>query len=442
MKKISRVLTLVASLAIAVSTGWANGLSLNSIGPRAFGMGGAFVGLAADGSAIHWNPAGLANQQSGISLFVTDVMPAATYKYDAFGVDAATVSNHYFSPNLFANYSIGKFAVGLGAYVPAGLGAEWEGDDLVAFGGPAFLDPPDNTIANPFADATYEWMSKIGVFNIAPAVAYQVTQSLQVGAALNIFYGMMDLKRAMDVEDVTTGTPAPGEDGMVDNQYEETSTGLGYGVTLSGLWQTNDFLSVGVTYKTQTTVTFEGTAKNTAFAAYNAEESDFKRDLAWPMWVGAGVAVKPLNKLTVTFDVQYSQWSATEDVIETDYLDDVWDQQIDQQGENKMELNWEDATQYRLGLEYEASETLALRLGYYQDPAPAPDETLNILFPSSSNQAFTGGVGFNLNQLTVDFGLEYLLGEERNVDPAAENMPGVHQMDIFAFSIGASYLLP
>ena len=429
-------------LTLISATASANGLSLNSVGARAFGMGGAYVGLADDASAIYWNPAGLAGQQNGFNLFVTDIIPSATYQYDAYGIDAATVSNHYISPNFFANYNLGRVTLGLGAYVPAGLGAEWDGDDLLAFGGPAFFDPPNNSMPNPYAGISYEWMSKIGVFNISPAVAFQVNEAVALGAALNVYYGMVDIKRAMDVVDVTQPVPVSGEDGMVDNQYDESSTGLGYGVTLSGLWQATECLSVGASFRTKTTVAFEGTASNTAFAAYGAEETDFERDLAWPMWIGAGVAAKPLDNLTVTFDVQYSQWSETEEEIETDYLDPIWDAQIDQQGQNIMVLDWEDAMQIRLGAEYLATEALALRLGYYNDPAPAPDETLNILFPSSSNTAITAGLGYYMNQITFDFGLEYLLGAERDVDPAAENMPGVHQMDIFAFSLGIGYTLP
>jgi long-chain fatty acid transport protein len=414
MKRLSKLFVSLLSLAMISTAVWANGLSLNSVGTRAFGMGGAYVGLADDATAIYWNPAGLAGQQNGFNLFMTDVIPTATYKYDPAVIDAATVSNHYISPNFFANYNLGRLTLGLGAYVPAGLGAEWEGEDLAAFGG------------------DFEWMSKIGVFNISPAAAYQVNEAVALGAAVNIYYGMMDMKRGMDAD----------ENGALDAQYEESSTGFGYGVSLSALWHARKCLDVGITYRTKTTVAFEGTAKNSAFAAFNAEETDFERDLAWPMWLGVGVAAHPMDNLTVTVDVQYSQWSDTEEEIVTDYLDPTWDSQIDQQDKNIMVLDWEDAIQYRLGAEYMATEELAVRAGYYNDPAPAPDETLNILFPSSSNHAFTGGLGYNLNQLTFDFGIEYLLGAERDVDPAGENMPGVHQMDIFAFSLGIGYTLP
>jgi len=69
------------------------------------------------------------------------------------------------------------------------------------------------------------------------------------------------------------------------------------------------------------------------------------------------------------------------------------------------------------------------------DPAPAPDSTLTILFPSSTNNVVTAGFGFCAGKFDIDFGFEYLMGEERDVAAAAHNMPGKHKLDIFAFSL-------
>jgi len=115
MKKGLLVLFLVTIF--SVSSLFANGLSLNSIGPRALGMGGAMVGLADDPTAIYWNPAGLAGQNSSIYICGTDVIPYGTYN-----LEAKTKTNNYLSPNLFANYSLGKLAFGLGVFVLQALG--------------------------------------------------------------------------------------------------------------------------------------------------------------------------------------------------------------------------------------------------------------------------------------------------------------------------------
>ena len=159
------VMVVLVSL-LLVSSVFANGLSLNSIGTRALGMGGAYVGLASDPTAVYWNPAGLSGQNSSLMVFATDIIPFATYQTPdgtpaAFAIDAETKANHYIGPNLFAAYNMGDLTLGLGAYVPAGLGAEWDK-----------------------ADFGHEYMSQIGVFNFSPAISYRLSDQLSVGLAV------------------------------------------------------------------------------------------------------------------------------------------------------------------------------------------------------------------------------------------------------------------
>lgn len=281
-------------------------------------------------------------------------------------------------------------------------------------------------------------MSKIGVFNISPAIAYKFSDKLAVGAAFNIFYGMMDMKRPMDTFDAVN--QQPGQDGMVDAQYEESGSGLSFGAAFGVLFKPVEILSLGLSVKTETTIKFEGTAKNTAFQAYNAYESDYARDLAWPLWVGGGIAVKATEKLVLTADVQFSQWSATEKEIVTYYKDPIWDAQVDQQGQNKMHMEWEDATQIRFGAQYQLTEAFTVRGGFYHDPAPAPDKTTNIIFPSITYNAFTAGASYCLGKVNLDCAFEYLLGTDREIPLDTQyEQPGTHGMNILAISFGIGY---
>ena len=401
-------LTLVFALS---ASAFANGLSLNSVGARALGMGGAFVGLANDATALYWNPAGLAGQESSVLVFGTFMMPSATYKMDLAGIDATTNSKTYISPNAFFNYNMGKLAIGVGIYVPAGMGAEWDATD---FGMPA----------------GYDFLSEIGVINFSPGVAYQVSDQFSVGVALNVYYAMFDMAQPVP----TSATTA--------EQFEEESTGLGFGATIGLKYKINEMFTLGATYRTKTTVTMNGTATNPAFAFYNAPtESDFDRDVAWPTWIAGGIAIRPSDKLTIAIDGQYSMWSENEELVAV-YEDASWDAIMSGGGDDTFELKWEDALQVRLGLEYLVSKSLVLRGGYYYDPAPAPDETLNVLFPSSTNHAATGGLSYKFGQMCVTGAAEYLFGAERDIEMSPENaMPGIHQMDIFAFSVGFTYFL-
>jgi len=433
MKKIL-FLTCLLSV-VFVANAFANGLSLNSIGPKALGMGGAFVGLADDGTAIYWNPAGLAGQSNSIMFAGTDIIPFGAYQLDAYGIEAETEMNHYASPNLFVTYNLGKIGLGFGVYVPAGLGAEWDGADLVAFNGPAFLDP-GQTIANPFAGKAFEWMSKIGVINISPAISFQLCDKLSIGAAANVYYGMLELKRGEDkftlLDPSSFGTPIPGEDGMLDTQTAFDISGLGYGASVGVMYKMSDIVSFGLTYRSPINVEFEGDAD---IDLPGLDTVDGSIDIEWPMWLGAGFAVKALDKLTLTFDAQYSQWSSLDELDAEIKLPATYGGTTIQ----KMHLEWEDATQIRLGLAYELNENLTILHGWYWDPAPAPDKTLTILFPSQTYSVVTGGLCYKINNFDVDFGAEYLFGGDRNIKASGHNMPGVHQMDILAVSLGLGY---
>jgi len=424
MKKVSKM-TLSILLVLGLSSSlFANGLSLNSVGPRALGMGGAFVAQSDDATAIYWNPAGLAGQKSALNLFFTGIMPSGSYKMEAAGIDAKLASNIYPTGGLLGVYSAENLTFGLGVYVPAGLGAEW---DLADFSVPSSLN--------------IELLSQIGVINISPAIAYQVSDAFSIGLAVNISYAMFDMKQQVD----------GGALGLF--QFEENSTGLGYGATLGLKVKMSEQVVAGATVRLASKVAMSGTAKNPMFSALptippgvhpdypnglmpGPGESDFDRDVTWPLWIAGGISWKPAKCLTLEVDAQYSQWSELDKLVAT-YDEAYWETIMAAEGENEFNLKWKDAVQVRLGGEYMLSPKTAIRLGYYYDPAPAPDETLVILFPSSTNHVVTAGFGHCFGGYRIDAGVEYLIGADRDVKAIPGNaQPGIHHLDVFAFSVG------
>jgi len=108
---------------------------------------------------------------------------------------------------------------------------------------------------------------------------------------------------------------------------------------------------------------------------------------------------------------------------------------------------WKNAVQIRFGGEYRINEGLALRAGYYHDPAPAPDRTMNVLIPSYTFNVLTLGLGYQMGGLLIDAGFEYLKGAERETDflktqtdpDWASAMPGLYNMKIIVPNISISY---
>jgi long-chain fatty acid transport protein len=206
-----------------------------------------------------------------------------------------------------------------------------------------------------------------------------------------------------------------------------------------------DKFSLGFTLRTPTKIKFSGDAKNSMLASpylasLNAPtESGIEREATWPLWVCAGVAFKPVEKLTITMDAQYTQWEKI-DTIPATFDHPVWEAAVKEGAE--LTFEWEDKIQLRFGLEYLVSEKFALRGGYYYDPAPSPNNTLNILLPSITYDVITVGFGYKTGKMNIDFCFEYLMGRDRTVGlmealPDA-GMPGVHGMDILVPNIAVT----
>jgi long-chain fatty acid transport protein len=438
-----KILTGVLAFALLSTLALANGLNLNSLGSRALAMGGAFVGLADDFSAVYWNPAGLANfKTKAFGFYGTDIIPSSTFKLTVpppYGpgqvVDAQSKTKHYLGGMAAYIHPISENLVAaIGVYTPSGLGSDWPSEKL------AFISGNSTTI---------EWSSKVGLITIAPTLAYKVNDMLSIGAAVNINYGMFDLSMYAGKADFQ-----PYVSNFDLGQYSESETGWGLGATVGVLFKPHPMFSIGATFRTASTVKFSGSATISNLALLQQpSSSDMSRDVTWPAWVAVGAAFYPIEGLIITADVQYTNWKKI-DVIKTVYKDTVWNSLMTASGKDVMPMYWNNATQIRFGAEYKASETLAFRAGYYVDPSPAPDKTMNILLPNYDFNVLTVGLGYNLNGLQIDLGLEYLMGKERIIDfvktfdnpqnpffdpEYAHAVPGIYTMKIFAPNISVSY---
>lgn len=424
-----KLLTVVVCVLLLSSVSMANGLNLNGMGSRAIAMGGAFVALADDFSAPFWNPAGMAQfTKKSFGFYAATIIPSMDYKLDMYGmtlVDASTESKFYpVGQGSYIHPINDKLVAGLSIYVPSGLGASWNGGDFTALTG-----------------QTYKWESRIGAITIAPGLAYKVSDAFMIGATFNANYAMLDLSTHAGSVDL-----APGFSFDMGQQTLELH-GWGYGATIGILIKPSEKFSIGATYRSASKVKLKGTTEISNFDTFvgmlgmsASSTSDTDIEVTWPMWLGLGVAFKPIMTLTVTFDVQYTDWKKI-DSIDLEFKDAIW--QLLLQDGAAMPMHWKSVWQIRGGVEYWVSEALALRGGFYWDPSPSPDTTMNVLLPSFDFTGITFGIGYKAGGLILDFCLEYLSGKQRTIAPypAAdpENMPGVYNMKIIVPTVSVGF---
>ena len=94
-------------------------------------------------------------------------------------------------------------------------------------------------------------------------------------------------------------------------------------------------------------------------------------------------------------------------------------------------FSWEDQTVYAIGMDWRTTDALTLRFGYNHGDSPVPDETLSPLFPATTEDHVTAGMGWTTRKgHTFNFALERAL-ENSQTNPTADPMvnpfgPGEH----------------
>ncbi len=420
-KRFALTAVAVAIMLPALTSG--NGINLNGLGTRAQGMGGAFVSIADDFSAAFWNPAGAAGFGKELfGFYATNLMPRATYSQwpitlEVPRIDAKTpISNHLSFLGAYYRPVGPKVTVGLAIATPSGFGTAWNGEDLA-----------------PRTDGTvFSWSSRYRLFAISPLIALNLTRWLSVGATLNVQYGTLSFQRPslmlFDEERVVL-------------QYEENTSGWGFGASFGVLAKPIDDLAIGLTVRTPCSIVYKGRARMAALPFYGlSDTAELQHDMSWPLWIGGGVSFRPFERLLLSADVQWTRWSKVRQF--TMYLDQAWLEHVPiyiDGGGNDFGLPYlggQDTAQFRFGVEFALNATSALRAGYYSDPSPQRSPG-PILFPAHDFKAFTVGIGKTIGDLQLDLGLEYLAG---NNWTQTAGMAGYSQgMDIVVPSVSVQY---
>lgn len=425
MKKTSVGLAVILALASGLL---GHGLNLNGFGARAASMGGAFVGLADDFTAVFWNPAGLALMKKGTFGLTGEILlPGSRFTLDS-SFNMETKNKAYPAGLLGYFRPIGdRVVVGLGIYTLSGLGVDWNNTGFET----ALAYPTPPTFFTPPLE-NYLWRSLIGSITLAPSIAVRITDRILFGVTFNFTDGFIQ------TDQWGTSAVLPAKPPTLVNLGQQSLDidGWGFGATFGLLVRPSDRLSFGLTYRTQSKMKQHGTMAIDNIGLLDLPgSSDTSLDVPSPTWLAGGLAVKPIKDLTVTFDLQWTNWAKLS-VLDLVFDDPQWAAAM--ADESTMTLDWKNRLQIRCGLEY-AKGDFAVRAGYYNDPAPAPAATMNVLIPSFTYNGLTAGFGYTKGGLKLDLGLEYLMGRTRTITLGL--MPGVYEMDILVpmISLGFSF---
>jgi len=461
------LLTCLAVLVLGPVLAMGNGLYTPTVGARANAMGGAFVGLADDYSAVYWNPAGI-TQIKGMELTVTgqDVATMASregfvqyeglegsedlFQFAIAEVGATSDAKLMIAPGLFFYTDPGPLRaivdkVGIAAYTLTEYGVKWDGSDVI-----------DGFVSH---DRNYDWISlsadqqdydsSIRSYSISPVVAKEVIPGLSIGLTGNFVYSHYKVADVVMVETPVVFEQPEGDFwvlALTPLQFEDDVTAWGYGATFGALYRFNRETSVGLTVRSPMNMKYDGTygfmasatTPDTSFVYEESHDSTF--ELRYPTWAGVGVARRDFmfDGLTLAVDVQWTDWSTFEKINRDVDWGSTETPEEEQDELVLTQLKWEDTVEVAVGFDYRLSRSISLHMGYRNSPSPVPDDTYDFVMPFSSKN--TIGLGCTIRQdfWRASIGLEYQAGDERNVS-GTDDMNGKHVEDTLVPSLSFTY---
>jgi long-chain fatty acid transport protein len=452
----------------------AGACSLVAASPRALGaqgfgvyehnscaMGRAGVTAArpcADGSAIYFNPAGLAGLPgTRFSAGVTAIAAAGGFT-DDFLNHRTDLDNPVIPvPNAYFTYQANeKLTVGLGAYAPYGLETKWP---LAGFEG-RFM----------------AYNTDIRSIYIQPTVGYQVSPTLKLGIGVAYITSHLELHQRQDLSRQVipaalagaAGLPAGTTFGAVGVPYLTDfadaaldASGTGIAVNFGAIVKVNDRLSIGGHWLTRKHITYDGDAVFEPVAT----------NLVLPVAIGPLPAGTPVDAV---LGPQFGAGGSLEDgAVSTTVvmppqgtlgfvykLSDKWDFMADWQYVvwgwfSEVDIDFEnpatpdltlhpsnkDTHGFRFGTEYQYSPKVRLRGGYLYHGGASPDNFVTPLLPEGPRNEFTIGAGIEMTpKLHVDLAYQYIKQNDRRgtVNTAVGNT-GLYQFSANLFGLGLAY---
>ncbi|GAA4378694.1 OmpP1/FadL family transporter [Hymenobacter koreensis] len=406
----------------------AGGFQVTLAGQKNNGMGGVGTGLALDHAAMFYNPGALAMvRERGVQIGVNATMARQAFRAEAAGTNYDTnqrqLDNTVTTPfNLYAGFgpTEGKWRAGIAVYTPFGSKLDyadgWEGRFSLT----------EIDLASIF---------------VQPTASYAITDKLSVGAGLVIFaYGAVNLQRDIPVQSPN----GAGQFGHIElDGKADTKIGYNAGV----YFKPTDKLSLGLSYRSKIDAVVKGgdvtftNLPSSPLIASNFGATKFDVLLPLPATFNLGIGVTPTEKLTVGFDVNYTQWS------EYEKLEFTFDQPVAGATTSSSVRDYENSFTFRLGGQYQLMDALTLRAGGIYDISPVKDGYVTPETPDANRVGVSAGLSYKFGEkFGIDLSGQFVSLQERTQtqqqlidNNVTDRVAGTYKTSIVIPGIGLNY---
>jgi len=367
--------SLVLLAALAPSTTHALGTRIADQDPTATSRGNAFAATADNPSAIYYNPAGI-TQLEGHQFSVGIYAISLNSDFKSPGGSKLDTKDEILGvPQLYYTFTPKNIPLsfGVGIYSPYGLGLEW----------------PDNT---PFRTLAKE--GRITYATINPVVAWKVCPTFSIAAGPTINYSEATLTR---------GVAVPGD----EFKFKGDDTAVGFNVGL--LWQPLEQHSIGINYRSATTLDYSGDATlDSPVLSPTHQGFDGSAKFDFPQNIVVGYSYRPSTNWNIEVNIDWTDWES----LDTVYLKSP-------AGATPLPFNWRSSFFYELGVTRKFDGGWSVSAGYIFSENSVPETTFSPAVPDSNRHIFSLGGGRQYEKWRWYAAYQLAFGPERDISSPA-----------------------
>ena len=398
----NQLLKITALSLIASSAIYAGGYKIPENSSNSVALLAANVAHASGADTAYFNPANMAFMKDENSIDVSLMLvsiEASNFKGSASGVNNLNIeSEDGFSAIPSINYvssQYGDFRLGFSMVVPSGITKEWKVS-------------PAKDVAEQFT---------LEVIELNPTVAYKINDKVAVA------FGARALRSSGIVKSSSTAS------------RDLEGEGFDFGYNLALAYKPTTSLEIGVTYRSEVTLSEEGNAK---LFIGDAKVYDGGSSVEVPLPAQFDFAMAYTFESKTTVEVVYEKnfWSAYK-TLDFNYVSTI-PAILQPSMDNPIAKNWEDTNTIRIGITQKLDK-LTLMAGLTIDETPIPDESLSFELPGTDSKYISGGIEYQINEkLNANFGILYSMKDDREVtnDDIQGEFPS---KTTFISSIGIGY---
>ena len=262
-------------------------------------------------------------------------------------------------------------SAGLGVYAPYGGGISWPSDTGFRSVGT---------------------QSSLTYIRINPVVAVKLGDKFSIGAGLMVDYASIDLEQGLQPYTQPV------------NYFRFKGNGWSVGYNVGALWHPIEQISVGATFRSQTSFTMNGNTDMANRPNTPPTTLPARADFTFPLTAVFGLSYRPTPKWNLEFDADYTDWSSMGTVT-------IHQEKTPPRGFQPnvpVNLDWQASWMYEFGATRYFDNGWHTSAGYTFSQNSVPNKYYTPLVADMDRHFFSLGAG--RNGKLFDFDITYQLG--------------------------------